>query len=457
MRFLIALALLCSMACSNTDQQENTEYIIDFKDNTTSQQILELEQVAHVSLDKNSLLFPKTKITHAFLNQDAIDVIEDSDLIENFEPVQYYKVIEDQEYHSFIFDVVDCPYSEDDDQSCKPNDPLYREGKQWNMTMIGIEKAWKLSKGENVTVAVLDTGISTGAGKYPRVPDLANTCMKEGYSFVDDNSDAYDWHGHGTHVGGTIAQSTNNGIGVVGIAYKACLLPVKVLDDNGSGRTDDIAEAIIWATDNGAQVINMSLGGGGYSKVMADALKYAQSNNVFVACAAGNSGRPIIEYPAAMDGCSAISSVGKAGELAYYSSHGTNGSGLFIAAPGGDKKRDGEAGGVWQDTIVEGQPTKHGYFPFQGTSMATPHVAGVAALVISELGPQYKLSEVESILKESSTPKNDKAKYGAGILNADKAVEIAKEGRNSNTDTMLYILSALLSVVGVLVASKLKG
>ena len=427
---LLAASVSCTPEHLNTPTAQ--EYIVDFKDSTTPAQIAKLESDTGLKFEHHSIEFAKTKITHATIDSRDFakdrKLLNDSGLLENLETVQYYSVEDPGNTDEDITEDIDQANGGCSKFADGPNDPLYKEGKQWNMTSIGVEQAWKTTRGKGAIVAVLDTGISTGAGKYPRVPDLKSTCMVEGYNFVSDDKDPYDWHGHGTHVGGTIAQSTNNGIGVVGIAYEACLMPVKVLGDDGSGRTDDIAEAIIWATDNGANVINMSLGGGGYSKVMADAVKYAADHNVFVACAAGNSGRATIEYPAAMPGCHAVSAVGKAGNLSFYSSHGTNGGGLFIAAPGGDQRADGQEGGIWQDTILDGQPTKHGYFPFQGTSMATPHVAGVAALVYAELGPEKTtVAQVETALRKSATPKDGKDKYGAGLLNAERAVKVAAE------------------------------
>lgn len=456
MKFLAPLACMSLLACSQAPSlQTSTEYIVDFKDDVSAQQINAIEQKDNVHLARNSVLFPRTKMTHGFLTEDALEDLKSSSLVEDIEPVQYYSLIEDNSMNEdLLSEEMSSSDDGNEDEFSSPNDPLYKEGKQWNMTMIGVETAWKKTKGKGVVVAVLDTGISTGAGKYPRVPDLAKTCMKEGYSFVDDSTDAYDGHGHGTHVGGTIAQSTNNKVGVVGVAYQACLMPVKVLNDQGSGRTDDIAEAIIWATDNGAEVINMSLGGGGYSQVMANALKYAASHNVFVACAAGNAGRSTIEYPAAMDGCHAISSVGKSGNLAFYSSYGTNGNGVFISAPGGDQKADGQEGGIWQDTIVEGNPNKHGFFPFQGTSMATPHVAGAAALVISQIGPdKYNLEQVENALSNSATQKKEKNKYGSGILNVASAV--AKVEEQPTHHSWFREIAIMLACAGVFIARKI--
>jgi len=457
MKFLkIALVMMCSMFGANA-YAADAHLIVDFKDHVSAKEIAAFEKKFSVDVVPNSLMFSKTKITRLAVDanraSEVIAELSGSVLVENVEVEHTYSAypfdLEDQmclAQENPILDEEFYPAS----SSKFPNDPLYLEGKQWNMTMIGTEKAWKKSAGKGVVVAVLDTGVSDGKGSRKRVPDLKQTKFVAGYNFVDDNTDPYDGNGHGTHVSGTIAQSTNNGIGVVGIAHEASLMPVKVLSDGGSGSTTDIAEAIVWATDNGAHVINMSLGGGGYSKVMADAVKYAADNGVFVACAAGNSGRATIEYPAAYPGCHAVSAVGKSGNLSFYSSHGTNGGGLFIAAPGGDQQADGKEGGIWQDTIVAGEPDKHGYFPFQGTSMATPHVAGAAALVISILGPaDYQLADVSRVLADSALDKGDPAKYGRGVLHVGRAAEMARSKSDGSGTRELFLFSLGALVVAM--------
>ena len=307
----------------------------------------------------------------------------------------------------------------------KPNDPMYKS--QWHFDMVNAEGAWQVTQGEGVIVAVIDTGVSQGKlangqnSRFKRVPDLKETELVKGFNFVNNSDDPSDGNGHGTHVSGTIAQSTNNGFGVAGLAPKAKIMPIKVLSDAGSGTVADIANGIRFAADNGAKVINMSLGGGMYSATLARSVKYAHDKGVTVACAAGNGSRQKVEYPAAYEGCVAVSALGPDSKLAFYSSYGKE---TDIAAPGGDTRvdlnNDGLPDGVLQDTIARGDPNAHGFFPYQGTSMATPHVAAAAALVIAT--GVTDPDRVEAVLKASAKKLNDPIRYGAGGLDAAAAV-----------------------------------
>jgi serine protease len=261
-----------------------------------------------------------------------------------------------------------------------PNDPLF--DRQWNFEMVGLRQAWDVSRGKGVTVAVIDTGIAfEDRGEFRALPDLKGARFAPGYDFVNDDEHANDDHGHGSHVAGTIAQRTDNGEGVAGIAFEATLMPLKVLDANGMGNSVDIAEAIRWATDHGARVLNLSLGGGAYSQIMSDAVAYAAGKGALVVCAAGNAGRPKVEYPAAYPGALAVSAVGPSGKLAGYSSFGPE---VALAAPGGDIRASGVVEhGILQNTIKPEAVGESHYAYFQGTSMAAPHVAGVAALLFA--------------------------------------------------------------------------
>jgi serine protease len=308
----------------------------------------------------------------------------------------------------------------------KPNDPRYNE--QWNFQMIKAEEAWPVTKGKNVIVAVIDTGVAykdTKKGKLAR--DFKNTKFVEGYDFVKRDRFPNDDHGHGTHVAGTIAESTNNNEGVAGLAFEAAIMPIKVLSASGGGSSADIAEAIRWAADNGANVINMSLGGPFPDKLMKSACEYAKKKGVTIVCAAGNSGREGVGYPAAFPECIAISAVGPKGDPSFYTSYGKE---VALAAPGGDNQVGGPAGLILQNTV---RPDGNGsmvddYFGFQGTSMASPHAAAVAAMVVAQ-GVRDP-DDVKAVLQKSAQRKSgDPKKYGAGILDAASAVKMAANVR----------------------------
>ncbi|GAB4533511.1 MAG: S8 family serine peptidase [Pleurocapsa sp.] len=302
-----------------------------------------------------------------------------------------------------------------------PNDPDY--SKQWNFRNINIEQAWDETKGDGVTVAVIDTGVS-------QVPDLKLTKFVKGYDFVNDKVDASDDNGHGTHVAGTIAQSTNNGYGVAGIAYQAKIMPLKVLARSGGGTVADIAEAIKFAADNGADVINMSLGGGGASKLMEEAINYAYSKDVIVIAAAGNENRNSSSYPARYAKVMSVSAIDSAGTKAPYSNFG---AGVDISAPGGS-----ETGKIIQNTI-DPRSGQSVFVGFQGTSMAAPHVAGVAALV-KATGVE-KPNEVLDILKQSSRKVQEDPlnHFGAGQLDAGAAVKLAIKGKITLNDFLRWL------------------
>jgi serine protease len=315
-----------------------------------------------------------------------------------------------------------------------PNDPMYAQ--QWNLKQINIEKAWEITKGKGVVVAVLDTGIAwENHDDFAVVPDLEDQRFVEGWDFVNDDAHANDDHGHGTHVAGTIAQATNNGEGVAGVAFEATLMPIKVLDHFGSGNTADIADAIRWAADHGAKVINMSLGGGGRSDVMEKAVMYARNKGVVVVCAAGNGGRGVVEYPAAYPGSFAVAAVGPTGTKAPYSSWGKE---LDIAAPGGDKSQ-GEAAGIIQNTIDPQDVGKAVYASYQGTSMATPHVAGVAALLFAAGAKNPDQVEKALILGAKQAPgtKGWSDQFGHGLLDAKGALDALKKLRSADVNELL--------------------
>lgn len=302
-----------------------------------------------------------------------------------------------------------------------PNDPEY--GQQWNLRSINVESAWDETKGSGITVAVIDTGVSP-------VPDLKNTNFVKGYDFVNDRVEAWDDAGHGTHVAGTIAQSTNNNYGVAGIAYEASLMPLKVLGASGGGTVADIAEAIRFAADNGADVINMSLGGSGESQIMQEAIKYAYDKGVFLVAAAGNSNQNSASYPARYPHVVGVSALDSAGAKAPYSNFG---AGVDISAPGGS-----DTGKILQETI-DPETSEAVFVGYQGTSMAAPHVAGVAALV--EASGIKEPDEILSVLKQSARViKQDPLNhFGAGHLDAAAAVKLALKGQITFKDFFRWL------------------
>ena len=330
-------------------------------------------------------------------------------------------------------------------KSTSPNDPRYAE--QWNFQMVGAEAAWKRSRGTGVVVAVIDTGVSgTSTGKGQACRDFGSTTFTAGYDFVNRDTDPYDDHGHGTHVAGTIAEATNNSEGVAGLAYGATIMPLKVLSASGSGTSADIADAIRWAADKGANVINMSLGSPFPDAVIRSACTYASKKGVVIVAAAGNSGKQGVGYPAAYSECIAVSSVGPSGKLAGYSSWGKQ---VALAAPGGDiggySDRD-ESAGILQNTNlpVEFGGQGDGYYAFQGTSMASPHVAAAAALVMAQgIKDPVKVRKalIESAAKVTG---GDVKKYGAGILNVDNATALAAKwtGRSDELPEPFALMAA---------------
>lgn len=314
-----------------------------------------------------------------------------------------------------------------------PNDPYFSY--QWNMKNplyggIDMEKAWDVTAGSNSTiVAVVDTGIAYETyGNFCKAPDLAQTCFVPGYNFVGGTSHANDDNGHGTHVAGTIAQSTNNNLGTAGIAFNSCLMPVKALNSSGSGTYANIANGIRWAADHGAKVINLSLGGSATNTTLQSAVKYAYDKGATIVAACGNDNAGSCLYPAAYDDyVIAVSATQYNKTKAPYSNYGSS---VDVAAPGGntgvDLNGDGYGDGILQQTIASSSKTcTFGYYFYQGTSMATPHVAGIAALLYSN-GNAATPGQIRNILQSTAedlgTPGRDNI-YGYGLVNAYAALQ----------------------------------
>ncbi|MCF6409849.1 S8 family peptidase [Pseudalkalibacillus salsuginis] len=240
-----------------------------------------------------------------------------------------------------------------------PDDPAYHS-LQYAPQKVGAEEAWDVTLSDpSVKIAVIDTGVDYNH------PDLDGKVL-QGYDFVDDDNDAIDENEHGTHVAGIAAANTDNGEGIAGMAPKASILPVRVLDADGSGTMDDVAQGIRYAADQGAQVINLSLGGKIGSKTLEAAVNYAWEQGSVVVAAAGNESTPLPSYPAYYENAIAVAATDENDAIAYFSNYGLW---VDIAAPGVDI----------HSTIPNG-----GYATYSGTSMASPLVAGVAGLLAAQ-------------------------------------------------------------------------
>jgi len=418
------------------------EIVVDLVDTITPEQIASINSAYGIQLRPvsktaaSSAMIMVAKTSGAMQSKELIERMGKDPRIENAGPQNVY-----QEFS-------------------RPNDTyLY---KQWNLQMIEMETAWEYAEGEGAIVAVIDSGcmLQTGPNSV-KLDDFDTTQIKQGYDFVDDDGVPEDVTGHGTHVAGTIAEATNNGKGVAGVAPKATILPIRVMDSSGRGTEAQIVEGIRWAVDQGANIINLSLGGRGASPLYESAIDYAYQKGVFVACAAGNEAEPTA-YPAAYTNAFAVSAVADTSEIASYSNYGPE---IDIAAPGGD------AAGLWRtakDLIgailkPTGKPVgsmilqqsvdtqRRGgvvssYLEKSGTSMACPHVAGVAAL-LWERGIRDP-DEIRSMLRRSAKPKKDTNLYGAGLLDAGAAVRLA--GRISGLGDFHRLLGAFVIVFGMM-------
>jgi subtilisin family serine protease len=294
-----------------------------------------------------------------------------------------------------------------------------RRGEQWGLEMVKGVDAWQTSTGVGAVVAVIDTGVQSTH------PDLGDRLLP-GFDFVgddpveagDEDEDPKDGDGHGTHVTGIVAANADNGVGIAGIAPGAKVLPIRVLDDNGEGYASDTIKAIDYAIDKGVHVINLSLGD--YIPLQSallgdpaytDALERAVSQGIVVVIAAGNNGLPRCENPD-VDGIVCVGAVGPSGQRSAFSSFGEN---VDLMAPGGSG-----LGGSSEDVLSTYKGS--GYASVAGTSQATPHVAGVAALLVS-LGVrgQDAAARIVATAADAGAPGTD-TQYGAGIVDAAAAV-----------------------------------
>lgn len=278
-----------------------------------------------------------------------------------------------------------------------PNDPGWVN--QYNLAAIRAPQGWMLDTGAVwVTIAILDTGVDLSH------PDLFVKLLP-GYDFVNNDNSPQDDHGHGTHTAAIAAASSNNAVGISGVNWGANILPVKVLNASGNGTYANVSAGIIWATDHGAQVINLSLGGAAASFVLNDAVNYAYQNGVILVASTGNAGIPTVLYPAAYDPVIAVGATDGTNSWAGFSNYGPEvdvvapGVNIYSAFPGG------------------------GYGYRSGTSMSAPHVSGLAALLwgIPGNGPANIRTLIESTSLDLGDPGWDPY-FGNGLIQMDLAI-----------------------------------
>lgn len=292
-----------------------------------------------------------------------------------------------------------------DESPVIPNDLLFSEY-QWNLPVIETNRAWKLSKGsDDVIVAVVDTGVDL------KHPDL-NGRLLEGYNAIEQEEEPYDDVGHGTHVAGIIAANVNNNEGIAGMMWGGKILPVKALDNTGAGTTYSVAEGIIWATDHGAKVINLSLGNYADAEFLHEAVKYAYGRDVVLIAATGNDNTERPGYPAAYPEVLAVSATDYQLQRASFSNYGDY---VDVMAPG--------------ESIASTYPDNQ-YAALSGTSMACPHVTALAALIRS-VNPDLRNTEVMDLIRSNVIdlgPSGRDKDYGYGQIDVYAALSAAGAG-----------------------------
>ena len=329
------------------------------------------------------------------------------------------------------------------------NDPAWR--RQWNLFSpwgINLTEAWTLAQnrgapgGRGAVVAVLDSGVAyESRGRFKRAPDLRHSTFVHPFDFIDNDRHPNDSFGHGTHVSGTIAQTTGNGVATAGIAYNAKIMPLRVLDDQGSGDSAAIARAIRWGARYGADVINLSLEFPAEVRAaeipdVIGALRYARRRGSLVVGAAGNQADVTVAYPARAASVLAVGATTITGCQADYSNSGDD---LDVVAPGGGADAP-NSDSVWdsqhcnpdsfgrpivQQTFVRKGVRRFG-LPggYEGTSMAAPHVSAIAALIVGtkRLGPHPSPRAIEEHIKATARPTDRPDRYGAGLVDAAAAL-----------------------------------
>jgi serine protease len=403
------------------------EVLVKFKEGISLQKVVDLESTLGTSvLSNHSGGVKKLSVPAGKTEQELISILKQDPRVEYAELNTIC--------HAFM----------------TPNDPYYSPY-QWNFPKVNCPSAWDISTGTGVVVAILDAGIAyenyavpsyesgtvqSGVTSYVKAPDLAGTAFTSGYDFINGDTHPNDNNGHGTHVAGTVAQTTNNSYGVAGMAFGCTLMPVKVLNYTGSGTAQTLADGLYWATDNGARVINMSLGWpSGYNpgSTVQNAITYAYNHGVVLVASSGNEGVSTVSYPAAYSQVIAVGATRYDDQLAYYSQYG---SAQELVAPGGDlnvdQNGDGYGDGILQQSfdpydpgppVVLANPTSFSWWFYIGTSQAAPHVSALVAMMIAN--GQTGIENIRTILHETAVDLGSSGwdqTYGYGRINAYAAL-----------------------------------
>jgi len=289
----------------------------------------------------------------------------------------------------------------------EPDDPYYQNGTQWALSKIDASTAWQLSSsGKGVTIAIADSGLDLYHEEFTQ------TIIITGPNYVNPNTLPLDDYGHGTHVAGIIAATANNGVGVAGVSGQAKIMPLKVLDHAGDGKLSSLVDAVYYAVDQGADIINMSIGIKGSKwpceadiTPLAKAFEYADQHGVLLVGASGNANQNGVYCPATLDTVIAVGSTTRFDGRSGFSNYGDR---LDVVAPG--------------SSIYSTKPNSYG--SLNGTSMATPHVSGLAALIWS-FRPDLTHTEVRQIIETTVDDLGEPGKdefFGWGRINAGRAL-----------------------------------
>ncbi|PTX58869.1 thermitase [Melghirimyces profundicolus] len=371
--FLLVAALILPAAHAEWDRPPAAgEIIVKYKDNTSAGILSKIhEQVETRLLERNDRLNLDVVKPDGQSFEEVLEAYRENPHVEYAEP--------NITFHTFE----------------TPDDPQF--SRQWGLKKVDAPSAWDITRGDSgVKVAIVDTGVDHTH------PDLSGKVI-EGKDYVENDGDPMDENGHGTHVAGTVAAFTGNGTGIAGMAPEVSLYAVRVLNEEGTGSLDDVASGIVEAADAGAEVINLSLGATKGSQTLQDAVEYAHSMGALVVAAAGNEGVSTPSYPAFYGETLSVAATDSEDRKADFTNYG---KWVEVAAPGVDILSTVPGGGIQT---------------MSGTSMATPHVAGLAGLLASR---GRNASQIRTAIEETAEDISGTGVYWSkGRINAREALQ----------------------------------